>query len=93
VPYPFFAEAGTKECVTRLIGGLGDAAYFEIDAVLEHLFDLDEGFVIGIELGAVFDLAQSGLKDGEAVPGFQDVDEILGFDAAHGWGTFVSMET
>jgi hypothetical protein len=32
------------------------------------------------------------LKDGETVPGFQHVEEILSFDAAHGWGTFVFME-
>jgi hypothetical protein len=73
------------------VGGLGDGVHLDVDAVLEHGFDFEEGFVVGIEVGAVFDLAKGGLKDGETVPGFQHVDGILGIDA-HGWGTFVSME-
>jgi hypothetical protein len=75
-----------------LIRRLGDGAKFQVDAALEHVSDFEEGFVVGIELGAVFDLAKSGLKNRETMPGLQDVDEILGFDTAHG-GTFVYMET
>lgn len=73
------------------VSGLRDGTHFALDAVLEHLFDFEEGLVFGVELRAVFDLTKSGLKDGETVAGFQDVDEILSFDAGHG-GTFVSME-
>ena len=76
----------------HLVGGLGDGAQLQIDAVQEHGFDLEEGFIFGVELRAAFDLAKGGLEDGETVPRIQYVDEILGFDAAHG-GTFVSMET
>jgi hypothetical protein len=60
--------------------------------MLKHGLDFEEGFVVGAELGALFDLAKSCLKDGETVPGFQHVDEILDFDAARGEGNLVSME-
>ena len=66
-----------------LIGRLGDGASFQIDAVLEHGSDLDEGFVFGVEVSAVLDIAKGGLEDSEAVTCLEDVKEILGFNAAH----------
>jgi len=100
--YPAGSEAGVNSSRTMRrgvgaiygasVGGLGDGVQFDVDAVLEHGFDFEEGLVVGVEVGAVFDLAKGGLKDGETVPRFQHVNGILGIDAAHGWGTFVSME-
>lgn len=63
---------------------MSDGADFVIDAALEHGFDFEEGFVVGIEFGAVLDAAKGGVEDGETVPGFEDVEEILSFDAIHG---------
>jgi len=74
-----------------LVRGLGHRTQFQFDAVLEHGFDFEEGFVFRVELSAVFNLAKGGLEDGETVPRLEDVDEILSFDAVHG-GTFISME-
>jgi hypothetical protein len=67
-----------------LVRRLGHRTQFQFDAVLEHVSDFEEGFVIRVELSAVFDLAKGGLEDGETVPRLEDVDEILGFDAVHG---------
>ena len=46
--------------------------------------DFKEGFVFGVEVCAVLDIAKGGLEDSEAVTCFEDVEEILGFDTAHG---------
>jgi len=59
---------------------------------MEDGFDFEEGFIVRVELRAVFDLAKGGLKDGETMPGFQHVNEILGFNAVHWSGNLVSIE-
>jgi hypothetical protein len=68
----------------RLVSWLSDGAEFQIDAVLEHALNLEKAIVFGTKSRGVFDLAKGGLKDGETVPGFQHVKEVLGFNAAHG---------
>lgn len=76
-----------RQCLTKesgSVGRLGDGAALEIDAVLEHGFNLEEDLVFGVEVVAVLYLAKGSLKDSEALTCLKDVKEILGFDTAHG---------